>query len=121
MPLWLSKTFGGLSPQYYFRQLVFGGLITAFFLYMQMQSKAGFEPKFILILVVNTALYPYARFVYESVIDFVLGKNVFIVNAFMLLITKAFTMLICWSLGMLIAPVGLLYLYFRNRGSTTDI
>ena len=59
-------------------------------------------------------LYPYSRFVYESVVGYLMGNNVFFVNAFLMLITKLFTMLLCWFLSIFIAPVGLLYLYFYH-------
>jgi hypothetical protein len=62
----------------------------------------------------NTLLYPYSRFVYESVTGFIMGENVFFMNAMFLLVMKFFTMAACWFLAMVIAPVGLIYLYFHH-------
>jgi hypothetical protein len=53
--------------------------------------------------------------VYESIVDYIVGRNVFFVNAIMMLVVKIMTMFICWYLAVLIAPVGLAYLLFRNR------
>ena len=109
----ITKTFGGLSTQYYIRHFLFGLLFPALFIAMQTQMPEGQPVNYGLyvVLVINTLLYPYARFVYESIVSFIMGDNVFFVNAIMLLMTKLFTMLLCWGFALFIAPVGLLYLY----------
>ena len=112
----IARTFGGLTAQYYFRQFVFGLIFPAFIIYASSQSPThnALQAGAIAFFAINTVLYPYSRFVYESVVDFIMGKNVFFVNALMLLIVKFFTMLLCWSFAIFIAPVGLIYLFIRN-------
>ncbi len=68
-------------------------------------------------IVLNTLLYPYYRFVYERIVGFILGENVFLVNAIFMLIVKLFTMMICWMFAVFVAPVGLAYLYYQNSKS----
>lgn len=109
----LSKTLGGLTPAYYLRHLFFGAAISAFFIYMALQSDA-MKYNELVIYTVNTLLYPYARFVYESIMDFILGNNVFISNAILFLGVKIMTMVLCWAAAILIAPVGLAYLYYYH-------
>jgi len=109
----IQKTFGGLTKQYYFRQLFFGSLFGAGFIYMNYGTKTSILGVASLSLVC-TLLYPYSRFVYESIVGFLMGKNLFIVNAFFLLLFKFFTMALCWIFAILIAPIGLAYLYFYN-------
>lgn len=108
------KTFGGLSAQYYFRQLFFGGLMLALGLFMVLNGKGSMKLDVIAMLVLNTLLYPYARFVYESILGFVVGDNVFWVNPLLLLLVKLFTMILCWMFALFIAPVGLVYLYYHH-------
>jgi len=110
----VSKTLGGLSPQYYFRHFIFGLLFAGFFAWMMMQSKNPVEIGMIAFGVINTILYPYSRFVYESIMDFIMGDNVFFLNAFVMLSVKFITMYFCWALAIFIAPVGLAYLYFYH-------
>ena len=43
-----------------------------------------------------------------------MGGNVFFVNAILMLMVKGFTMAMCWSFAIFIAPVGLAYLYWHN-------
>lgn len=64
--------------------------------------------------IASTLLYPYSRFVYESIIGFVMGENVFFVNAILMLITKFFTMTMCWVFAIFVAPIGFAYLYYHH-------
>lgn len=110
----MRKTLGGLSRHYYFRQFVFGLAVAAFVFLMSTQGGGSMRGGMLFLLVVNTLLYPYSRFVYESIISFVLGENVFFVNAFVMIVFKFLTMTTCWSLALFVAPVGLAYLYFHH-------
>ena len=115
----LSKTFGGLSKTYYTRQFLFGLI---FFIFIVAISYNGYNHTGkISILVTNTILgliclllYPYSRFVYESIIEYILGDNVFFVNVPLMLATKLITMAICFIFSIFIAPIGLIYLYFYH-------
>jgi hypothetical protein len=113
----LIKTFGGLSREYYFRNFIFGLIFPAILLLMIRQaahSELTHTLSLILIMTINSLLYPYSRFVYEGVMRFILGNNVFFVNGIFFLLTKAFTMLLCWSMAIFIAPIGLAYLYYHH-------
>ncbi|MBF8739533.1 MULTISPECIES: hypothetical protein [Pseudomonas] len=112
----IAMTFGGLTPSYYLRQLFFGSLFAALVLWFAANSTSGLtgKPGLLLMTVACTLLYPYSRFVYESVVGFIMGNNVFFVNAFFMLWVKAFTMMLCWAFAIFIAPVGLAYLYWHH-------
>jgi hypothetical protein len=118
----IARTFGGLSSQYYFRNFVFGLIYPALFWFALSRSHQP-KPVFamiitIVVVAVNTLLYPYSRFVYESIVNFILGRNVFFVNAIMMLIVKWMTMTVCWGFAIFVAPVGLAYLYFAHGRSS---
>ena len=110
----LAKTFGGLPPQYYFRQLLFGVAFATFFFFMPKHGLQSSQIGMAIFVVISTFLYPYSRFVYESIVNFIVGENVFFVNAFVMLFVKLLTMALCFSFAIFIAPVGLAYLYYRN-------
>ena len=76
----IKKTFGGLSASYYLRHLFFGAIFTTLYviLFYSMGDKRVLT---YIVLAGNTFLYPYSRFVYESIVGFIFGKNVFFVNA----------------------------------------
>lgn len=115
----LSKTLGGLSKAYYTRQFLFGLI---FFIFIVAISYNGYNHTGKISIIVTNAilglicllLYPYSRFVYESIIEYILGDNVFFVNAPLMLVTKLITMAICFIFSIFIAPIGLIYLYFYH-------
>lgn len=110
----IRKTFGGLTTQYYLRQFFFGGLLAALFIYSQLNANKSIEFGLLAFLVVNTLLYPYSRFVYESIVNFIMGENVFFINVIFMLIAKVFTMALCWGFAIFVAPIGLAYLYYYH-------
>ncbi|AXV72976.1 hypothetical protein CJO75_02735 [Ralstonia solanacearum] len=116
----IAKTFGGLSAQYYIRQFLFGLILPALIFFA---LSHGTEPRPVpattyALFAVNTLLYPYSRFVYESIVGYIMGENVFFVNAVLMLFVKLMTMAICWSFAIFIAPIGLLYLYIHHSRSS---
>jgi hypothetical protein len=110
----IAKTFGGLSKPYYFRQFFFGLLFLALITFMSSRSPQGLRFDVVLLLAINTLLYPCSRFVYESIVGFITGDNLFLVNAFLMMFVKLMTMAICWAGAIFIAPVGLAYLYYHH-------
>jgi len=112
----IAKTFGGLSVQYYTRQFLFGLIFPALILFVLNRGNQPHGPAFVAyaLFAINTLLYPYSRFVYESIVGYIMGSNVFFVNAILMLFVKSITMAICWSFAIFIAPFGLMYLYFHH-------
>ena len=110
----IKKTFAGLSPQYYFRQFFFGLVFLVLYCFMASQGKHTIPIGMIILIVVDTLLYPYSRFVYESIINFIIGDNVFTVNAILMLFVKWITMAFCWGFAIFVAPIGLIYLYILH-------
>ena len=110
----ISKTLGGLSTPYYFRNFFFGLLFVVFFIFMASKSTSGIQIGSMLLVVTNALLYPYSRFVYESIVEFIVGRNVFYTSAFLMLSVKFISMSMCFILAIFIAPVGLAYLYYRH-------
>lgn len=122
MRSFFAKTFGGLTTSYYIRQFLFGLLFTVMIISLAANGPGGIgaKPGLIALAIINTLLYPYSRFVYESVVGYIMGNNVFFVNALLMLIVKIFTMAMCWSFAILVAPVGLAYLFWRNSRSAVE-
>ncbi len=110
-----EKTFGGLSREYYFREFIFGLIFVILFFYPYYVKGMTIPPiGVILIAILSQIFYPYSRFVYHSMMDFIFGNNMFVVNAFLMLILKFLIMMICWFFAIFIAPIGLLYLYYHH-------
>ena len=110
----ISKTLGGLDRAYFFRHLFFGLCITALMSWGVYSSSNPHNVMNIFCFILMGLLYPYSRFVYESIMNFILGENSFFVNAILLLLTKAITMFICWMFSIFIAPIGMICLYIYH-------
>jgi hypothetical protein len=110
-----AKTFGGLTRQYLFRQYFFGIVLGLLGLMVLNRHPDGSHARAMLGIFLNTALYPYSRFVYESVVEFIVGDNVFWGSAIFMLGVKLVTMVMCFVAAPLLAPLGLAYLYYVNR------
>lgn len=117
-PIIIKQTLGGLDRQYHFRQQFFGALIGLCALYFLAVSPYPVHLSSYLSAIVNSLLYPYSRFAYESAVNFFVGKNIFFGNAILILGVKLITMMICWSMAIFIAPIGLVYLYYHHNKST---
>ncbi len=111
----LSLTFGGLTAKYYFRQLFFGIIVFAFMMYVMTYAGRATDFWYVTYSVLCTLLYPYARFAYETVVDFIIGDNIIITNFILKMIIKFISMVLCWYMAIIIAPFGLLFVYYCNR------
>jgi len=108
----IAKTFGGLSKPYYFRHFVFGLLIVLLLYFTTPSGAISFS--LAVLFTINVFLYPYSRFVYESIVDFITGDNWFILPAVLMLAVKFITMILCFFFAIFIAPIGLAYLYYYH-------
>ena len=108
------RTFGGLDRAYYLRQLFFGCLVSVPTFYMASMGQGQKAWAVMAYAIVCTLLYPYSRFVYEGVVHFIIGNNVFWGHAITALMLKGWAMMMCWIFAPITAPIGLFYLYWRN-------
>lgn len=115
----ITRSFGGLTRPYYIRNFLFSLIFPTVFIFISSFGKeslpGGLLALVLIFMAVNCLLYPYSRFVYESVVNYIVGRNMFFVNAALMLVVKFMTMFLCWYLAIFIAPLGLAYLFFRHR------
>lgn len=114
----LGWIFGGLQPAYYLRHFI---LISPLPLVMLANAPLidlethtlnwNLVPGFAFVAV-SWLIYPFSRFVYESVVNWILGDNVLIANAFIWLIAKLVTMVLCFSLAVFLAPIAWIYIFW---------
>lgn len=109
----IQKSFGGLTLPYYLRHLCFA-VIFPLMLLAQVNHRSGAGGMFLL-AVVNTLLYPYARFLYERVWGFIMGDTKFMMGVLWVSVGKLITMMACWCLAIFLAPISLAYLYFQRE------
>lgn len=110
MKSFVYAVFTSLQPSYFIRQYVFSGMIVALVYYGINRT-----PSFTLLLVLNFLLYPFAIFAYDSLIHLLLGNTVWIVSGLWSLIYSILKIGLIFFFSTLIAPIGILLLYFMNR------
>ena len=113
----IKKTLGGLSKEYYARQFLFGLIFPALLYFVLSQGEKAdslIVASSISFWIISCFLYPYSRFVYENIVKYIIGNNMFITAVPLMSGIKFFTMAMCWGFAFLIAPVGLLYLYYYH-------
>lgn len=113
----IQKTLGGLTRKYYFRQLFFGVLFAAFAWLVVARAAQRLPLDALPFFAIHSLLYPYARFAYESAVRFVMGENLLVVNAIVMMLMKCLTIALCWGSAMVLAPIGLACLYLRHSKS----
>ena len=108
------NSFAAISPRYYFRHFLIGLIFPAIYMLMPIINTQLNLLSYILFSI-NCLLYPYARYVYQTLVLFILGNRDIIDNTPLSLFINLITMALCWSLAIFIAPIGLLYLYLKNK------
>ena len=114
--------FKGLKPSYYWRHFILGGILPIIFIGYGIYSLFH-NPNVTLYDVVTTSfllltmlvLYPFSRFAYESIVEFVMGNNVIIANAMLIFIYKYLSYALLLTLSWFIAPIGMIILFFYNK------
>lgn len=106
-----------MTKAYYVHQFIFGAVIAVALLWLPLGTNNEVTVGFALWLTVNTVVYPYLRFVYETVTDFILGDNVFILPTVILLPWKLVTMFLCLAMAIFVARVRLagIYIYLTSQ------
>ncbi|MGX7394433.1 hypothetical protein [Carnobacterium mobile] len=110
MKQFVHAVFTSLQLSYFIRQYVFSGMIAAL-VYFGINR----TPSFDLLLILNFLLYPFAMFAYDSLIHLLLGNTVWIMSGLWSLIYGALKRILIFFFSTLIAPIGMLLLYFMNR------
>lgn len=122
----IYSTFLGLENRYHIRNLIIGALFVILSWgvldYSLAAASVSIEDSYIYIVkayfVVCALLYPYSKFAYDWVWDFLFGESEWFVGGLLLLIVWYFKLIIrlmLYTLSIFIAPIGLIILYFENR------
>ena len=113
MPDFIMRLFGALTRQYYWRQFVFASFISSFICYSLFRGSSS-QRWIIPLVVANTFLYPYSRFVWDSCSEFLFGRNIVFFPVFFWLWMKLLSIGISYQGASVFGSIGLIYLYFKN-------
>lgn len=108
----IRTVFTSLYPAYLIRQYVFSGIITVVLYFMSLNSAST---AFYVFLGINFFLYPFAMFVYDSLVALIMSDNVWITSSLFAILWGSLKGVFIYLLSIFIAPIGILTLYFKNR------
>jgi hypothetical protein len=110
----IINAFGGLSKSYLMKQYIISILVCSVYGLIVQKYGQGLGLYTTLTFTVNTLLYPYSRFLFESLVKFIFGNTRFDNGSGALIALKLLSIVFCWSTALFIAPFGLLYIHFRG-------
>lgn len=119
----LRKTVGGLSREYYWRHFLIAAalvvlpILTMFYMVGAKELGFSYQPQMIVVVVLVVLMllvYPYSRFVYDSLAGFLMGDSVYLINPVLLLFWRLFVFFICMQFSFVLAPAGMIYLYYYH-------
>ncbi|UXN04967.1 MULTISPECIES: hypothetical protein [unclassified Bartonella] len=127
----VSKLFKSIDAAYLVRSYVIGAIWAAIFISMVfVLNKSGSMPIYgiitmIVVYLINFLLFPFAKFVWDSIKDLFLGnysfKFSFLLWLGLVVPAKIIVNMLLFSAAILIAPIGIIYLALTNRGREQDL
>ncbi len=112
----IKELFASLNASYLMRQYVFGFICYALLIYI---NKDTLNAQIIVILTISLLLYPFAMFVYDSIVNFLLGDNIVFKSLGLTIILGVIKTVGIFVFSIFIAPVGIIYLYL-TRGKRLE-
>ncbi|WP_282170912.1 hypothetical protein [Ruegeria atlantica] len=67
------------------------------------------------VFVLNTALFPFAKIVWDSIRSFILGDTFLVTSTMFLFVGKFLVNFMLWTAAIFIAPIGIGYLWLTRR------
>lgn len=110
----IKSIFGQLNNAFLIRHYIYGAIMFSLLL---MASPAL---PFIIFMVISLLLYPFAMFVYDSIVGTLMGNNTVITSVFVSVIWGVIKTGIIFTFSIFISPIGIGYLYLRNNSMASD-
>lgn len=111
MKRFFTVLFTSLNPAYLVRQYVFALFIALFFFFISPENMRSTLP----FLLISFLLYPFAMFVYDSLVALIIGDRVWFTSWLFTFIWALIKILGIFVFSVFIAPLGILYLYFTHK------
>lgn len=103
--------FGSVDRAYLIRGWVIGGIFFALLL----MASGGSNTSLTILYAINTVLFPFSKLVWDELKGFALGQTMLVLPALFLYIAKLFVNVLLWGFAIFIAPVGILWVWYRAK------
>ncbi len=122
MKAFTKRIFGAVEPRYLTRAYLIS-LALLIYAIWYFATQATLQPHQRGIMLAYAALYailfPFAKLVWDEIRDTIMGNTVLSYDGWTVLVSfvaKIIINVLIWFCAILIAPLGVLYLWFRTRG-----
>lgn len=122
MKAFTKRIFGAVEPRYLTRAYLIS-LALLIYAIWYFATQATLQPHQRGIMLAYAALYailfPFAKLVWDEIRDTIMGNTVLSYDGWAVLVSfvaKIIINVLIWFCAILIAPLGVLYLWFRTRG-----
>jgi hypothetical protein len=112
----LTKIFSGVKLPYLIRAYILSAVIFLLLRYVASQGALADDGGFLIFNILSLILFPYAKLVWDEMKALLMGDNIFILPLFLMLFAKLFINLMLWGFAVLIAPLGILWVWYRSGG-----
>lgn len=113
------KTIFGINSRAYIRQLLCAILIFIAiyaFISLPILNIDANSPELLISFTINTVLYPFARYTYEAILDYIIGsKTELWISMKLLIIEKTVSLIFCWALAIVLVMIGLISKRLINK------
>lgn len=110
----LTKIFSGVKLPYLIRAYILSAVIFLLLRYVASQGALADNSGFLIFNILSLILFPYAKLVWDEMKALLMGDNIFILPLFLMLFAKLFINLMLWGFAVLIAPLGILWVWYRS-------
>lgn len=118
----LKSIFGAMNRRYLVRAYVIGLAFFAFLMATILGSNSEQNPSFMIgFLTASLLLFPFAKLVWDELRTFIMGDTIIFQSVPMHFIGKYIVNGLLFATAILIAPLGILYLWLCNRGSSESL
>lgn len=111
----LRRIFGSVDRAYLTRAYIIGIAIFALYAFGLSRGAQPAPLAIWLVLAVDTLLFPFSKLVWDEVMALLLGRNMFILPAMFLMLAKLVINVALWAGAIFVAPLGILWLWYRSR------
>lgn len=113
----VRRIFGSVDRTYLVRAYVIGGAIFALHAAFLSNNSNGMAPGMWVYMALSTLLFPFSKLVWDELKTLLMGQNMVFMNALLLFFFKLIINVVLWAAAIIIAPLGILYLWARTRAS----
>ncbi|KAB0537746.1 MULTISPECIES: hypothetical protein [Pseudochrobactrum] len=113
----LGRILNGVERTYLIRAWLIGACFFALMVTVALQAKNGAQFAPLFYFAICTLMFPFSKLVWDELKNLVMGQNIFLMNALILMMLKLFINALLWAFAPFIAIIGIGYIWYRTKSN----